>query len=45
MYGPNPTAIVVPSIKYPNASPKRFLGKIAEAIVTIAFAEAPNPSP
>ena len=43
--GPSPTAIVVPSMKYPNASEKRFFGSIAAAIVTIAFADAPNPIP
>ena len=45
MYGPRPTASVVASIRYPNASPKRFLGSTAEAIVTIAFAVAPKPIP
>lgn len=45
MYGPKPTANVVASIRYPNASPKRFLGSTAEAIVTIAFAVAPKPIP
>ena len=37
--------MVVPNIKYPKASANLFLGSIALAIVTIAFAEAPNPSP
>ena len=45
MYGPSPTASVVPSMKYPNASPKRFFGSIAVAMVTIALADAPNPIP
>ena len=45
MYGPIPTAIVVPNMKYSNASPKRFLGSISDAIVTIALADAPKPIP
>ncbi|WP_410319553.1 hypothetical protein [Methanobrevibacter sp.] len=32
-------------MKYPNASPKRFLGSISDAIVTIALADAPKPIP
>ena len=45
IYGPIPTANVVLIIKYPNASPKRFLGIIAVAIVIIALADPPNPIP
>ena len=45
MNGPRPTAIVVPSIKYPKASENLPLGNIAVAIVTIALADAPKPIP